>query len=340
MAWARADTTDSLTNVTIALINCEEPDASAVLVAAASRDPAAVVLYSTRSDRCEYEAPAEGNFTYARLYTMTSSSASAQWNTTLSNPTGNQPSSPPALISLEGNPRVPGAAGNTGSGSGGAGGGGGGNTLTSSPTTAVAMIILYSITGVITALFLVIIITGAIRAHRHPERYGPRSGINGRPRQSRAKGIARAMLDTLPIVKFGEKDETEKPVGDVELGRAAGAQNESEGSAGGGGPSPTSGDAAGQTDSGVEKQPGEDNRGVSDAIDAVTAVGPSSDKSGQDPARRSEEEGPKEGTLGCSICTEDFVKGEDVRVLPCNHKYHPECIDPWLLNVSGTCPLW
>jgi hypothetical protein len=27
-------------------------------------------------------------------------------------------------------------------------------------------------------------------------------------------------------------------------------------------------------------------------------------------------------------------------VLPCQHKYHPNCIDPWLLNVSGTCPLW
>jgi len=44
-------------------------------------------------------------------------------------------------------------------------------------------------------------------------------------------------------------------------------------------------------------------------------------------------------SLGCSICTEDFHLGEDVRVLPCNHKYHPACIDPWLLNVSGTCPL-
>ncbi len=44
--------------------------------------------------------------------------------------------------------------------------------------------------------------------------------------------------------------------------------------------------------------------------------------------------------LGCSICTDDFLVGEDVRVLPCSHKFHPACIDPWLINVSGTCPLW
>ncbi|KAI7312747.1 hypothetical protein KC315_g11902, partial [Hortaea werneckii] len=42
---------------------------------------------------------------------------------------------------------------------------------------------------------------------------------------------------------------------------------------------------------------------------------------------------------GCSICTDDFEIGQDQRVLPCNHRFHPACIDPWLLNVSGTCPL-
>ena len=41
----------------------------------------------------------------------------------------------------------------------------------------------------------------------------------------------------------------------------------------------------------------------------------------------------------CIICTEDFEKGEDIRVLPCNHTFHPACVDPWLLGVSGTCPL-
>jgi hypothetical protein len=45
-------------------------------------------------------------------------------------------------------------------------------------------------------------------------------------------------------------------------------------------------------------------------------------------------------TLVCPICTDEFIRGEDVRLLPCNHKFHPDCIDPWLVNVSGTCPLW
>ncbi|KMP06235.1 hypothetical protein CIRG_05916 [Coccidioides immitis RMSCC 2394] len=94
------------------------------------------------------------------------------------------------------------------------------------PTTSVAMIILYSVTGVITLLFLGVILTGAVRAHMHPERYGPRN-IIGRPRQSRAKGLARAMLETLPIVKFGDLDEpTAQPgaakAGDVEMGSSQG----------------------------------------------------------------------------------------------------------------------
>jgi hypothetical protein len=29
----------------------------------------------------------------------------------------------------------------------------------------------------------------------------------------------------------------------------------------------------------------------------------------------------------CSICCEDYVGGDVVRVLPCKHRYHIECID-------------
>jgi hypothetical protein len=185
--------------------------------------------------------------------------------------------------------------------------------LGNSPTTAVAMIILYSITGIITALFVVIIVTGAIRAHRHPERYGPRN-IVGRGRQSRAKGIARAMLETLPIVKFGDhQDLPVKPAPGSDIEMNAGS------------PETAAADAAASTNKGA---PGAALASETTTEDS-TPKAVSSNPDGTD----------AEGHLGCSICTEDFNKGEEVRVLPCNHKFHPDCVDPWLLNVSGTCPL-
>lgn len=45
-------------------------------------------------------------------------------------------------------------------------------------------------------------------------------------------------------------------------------------------------------------------------------------------------------SVSCPVCTDDFVKGEKVRILPCGHIYHQDCIDPWLFERSGTCPLW
>jgi hypothetical protein len=52
-----------------------------------------------------------------------------------------------------------------------------------------------------------------------------------------------------------------------------------------------------------------------------------------------EAEGETE-SVSCPVCTDDFVKGEKVRILPCGHIYHQDCIDPWLFERSGTCPLW
>jgi hypothetical protein len=181
------------------------------------------------------------------------------------------------------------------------------------------MSILYSITGVITLLFLVIIATGAIRAHRHPERYGPRAAATGRPRQSRARGLARAMLETIPIVKFGDPPSHNKPTGaaDVELA-------ETDRSTGGANPP-------------ANMSPG-NGRGMSgNASTDPTAIRSNARPDGASNGGHGIDE---DEALGCSICTDDFVRGEDIRVLPCNHKYHPRCIDPWLLNVSGTCPLW
>ncbi|KAK3709854.1 hypothetical protein LTR37_010684 [Vermiconidia calcicola] len=183
------------------------------------------------------------------------------------------------------------------------------------PSTAVAMIILYSITGVITALFLVIIVTGALRAHRHPERYGPRNLV-GRARQTRARGLARAMLDSLPIVKTGDR-EAPKPT-DVELGdttRDANRTMESE--------TATTGDSNRGIQATQTSQLADARQSTEGGI-AAAAVDPTAFNA---------------DSQGCSICTEDFVTGEDQRVLPCDHRFHPACVDPWLLNVSGTCPL-
>jgi hypothetical protein len=286
-----------LTSRDIALINCDPDggniDSSTVIGAACMISPPvqAIVLYSLSSSSCNLTQ----SYNYTTIFTMTNQKDSADLQSTAelyppstnildasigpNNATNSNGNQNPAGTSNDGGP---------------------------APTTAVAMSILYSITGIITLLFLIIIATGALRAHRHPERYGPRTGVTGRPRQSRAKGIARAMLESLPIVKFGDPEPVKPGAADVEL---------------------------------------EDGRSTPNAVGKERAEGEAPVESGLNPATADSIHSGKESTeakegLGCSICTEDFKAGEDVRVLPCDHKYHPACIDPWLLNVSGTCPLW
>lgn len=39
----------------------------------------------------------------------------------------------------------------------------------------------------------------------------------------------------------------------------------------------------------------------------------------------------------CPVCLEGFVQGQSLMTLPCNHRFHPECLTPWLTN-HGQCP--
>ncbi|KAG9326570.1 hypothetical protein KVV02_001497 [Mortierella alpina] len=41
----------------------------------------------------------------------------------------------------------------------------------------------------------------------------------------------------------------------------------------------------------------------------------------------------------CSICLGEYMTGDQLRVLPCSHEYHVECIDLWLTLKSTQCPL-
>lgn len=192
--------------------------------------------------------------------------------------------------------------------------------------SAIAMSVLYSITGVITLLFLVIIGTGAVRAHRYPERYGPRNGFGGRARQSRAKGIARAMLETLPIVKFGASEEPAKPDPNIELENASTETHAN--------------DNTPRHLSTIPESPIAPHANTEIVGDNASALSSGQENKGTSETNNTHTDSESADALGCSICTDDFTVGEDVRVLPCNHKFHPQCVDPWLVNVSGTCPLW
>lgn len=316
----------------IAYISCDNSSYPGIIqvdsiLSDISHTASGAILYSTTSDYCNYTSD-DASMDLFALYSTTNAAAARRQQDTLEalqpgqmfNAKVTRSSTPNDTADPSQNP-------------------GQSNPLGPSPSTAVAMIILYSITGVITALFLVIILTGAVRAHRHPDRYGPRNVI-GRPRQSRARGLGMAILDTIPIVKFGEREQP-KPA-DVELGSTAeargvdGAADAADASA-----VPAATATATATEAEIETE----TKARSPTPPVPAANHASTLDSGIAPAAGAAASGANgavstENGLGCSICTDDFEKGQDIRVLPCGHKFHPECVDPWLLNVSGTCPLW
>lgn len=40
----------------------------------------------------------------------------------------------------------------------------------------------------------------------------------------------------------------------------------------------------------------------------------------------------------CLVCQDELAAGEEVQVLPCNHVFHPPCLEPWLLEHNNSCP--
>lgn len=222
--------------------------------------------------------------------------------------------------------------------------------------TALAMIILYAITGVVSALFCAVIISGAVRAIRHPERYGPRARNSRGMGQSRARGLTRAILDTFPVVKFGTDTEPSSQLGtqtkalnDVELQIPAGTMELGEREVVGNEAltrSPKDRRAVVESsDKAVVKRTGHYDPALQ-PFPAVAYETTQSTALGEGSSR-----GPKKDTneivpasIGretCPICIADFEEGDDLRVLPCEgkHRFHQHCVDPWLLELSSSCPI-
>jgi len=315
------DTTqaDKFTTQTIAFTSCDPQDypgelgVASVIQNAITTNITAMILYSQSAENCNITGFPSG---FQSVYTMTNTTATAQVYDYLKGVGHGQNAATQAAILTENAFQVYQNQSQYGSYSGA------GISIHGQKTTAIAMIALYAITGIITILFLVIIVTGAIRAHNHPERYGPRN-IIGRARQSRAKGLARAMLDTIPIVKFGEPLPAKH--GDVEL-----TENEAE--EGRATPHQNAAVVGGQASHEAGKTTGHEHERA--VATPMSEAGSAADGAPVPIAANAEEDDQM-----CSICTDNFTKGEDIRVLPCNHMFHPACVDPWLLDVSGTCPL-
>jgi len=215
-------------------------------------------------------------------------------------------------------------------------------------------------------LFCIVIISGAVRALRHPERYGPRrgdptmDGPEGAP-QTRAAGLTRAILDTFPVVKFGrgniaahqeqrmaeQRAAYSKPVQNAEWSLSQDMTPNQKPSAEGfemTSPHPTEEYSEMNTPAlGFTSSPRASTSSPPPEGQSIPRHRDSLPPGLDSPQADTQNEPTPEmiGTETCPICIIDFEDGDDLRVLPCegHHKFHKDCVDPWLLELSSSCPL-
>jgi len=53
---------------------------------------------------------------------------------------------------------------------------------------------------------------------------------------------------------------------------------------------------------------------------------------------KAKEEKSAPGETMCSICLSLYEGGNEIKLLPCFHQFHKDCIDPWL-DMHNTCPV-
>jgi hypothetical protein len=193
-------------------------------------------------------------------------------------------------------------------------------------------------------------------------------GVMASQGQSRARGLTRAILDTFPVVKFGMSGDVngrEAAHKDVEFNRASndaairsarietpgwevvdhpGAEHTDNRTEHPLFPSQTdeTPDQFEPHDSKSSARPSSGGK-MSESSEAARA-----DNHGEGPSQVRKLRAPVEdvtldaiGRETCPICIVDFEEGDDLRLLPCEgkHRFHQDCVDPWLLELSSSCPI-
>jgi len=96
---------------------------------------------------------------------------------------------------------------------------------------------------------------------------------------------------------------------------------------------------------GVVTEPHGSNTGgpstIPSASTALTLTGQHDAKGSSKPVVRDDVVPDSIGRETCPICIVDFEEGDDIRLLPCEgkHCFHQQCVDPWLLELSSSCPI-
>jgi len=54
-------------------------------------------------------------------------------------------------------------------------------------------------------------------------------------------------------------------------------------------------------------------------------------------AARHMSKSPDGDKAACMICLAEFAPGDTVRLLPCLHRYHRDCVDAWLAKCDECC---